>query len=88
MPEFKFGHECKCEVCGEAVNQQENPTTPSPEIDYFATLAQTQGVAVSTVKDGHLMMFKTSWLKQLLESLEKSKQDKCLIFLKQPDFKD
>ncbi len=61
---------------------------PNAAVDYFATLAETQGVAVSSVKDGHVLMFKTSWLKQLLEGLEKSGQEKCLILIKQPEFKD
>jgi hypothetical protein len=56
------------------------------EIDFFLTTVETQGVACSTVADGHVLMFKTSWLKSLLEKYEDKPQ--ISIFIKRPDFKN
>lgn len=55
-------------------------------IDFFLKLAETQGVACSTVKDGHLLMFKRSFLQEILD--KHPDRDKISIFVKRPDFKD
>ena len=43
------------------------------------------GVACSTVSDGHMLVFKRSKLKELLE--QNPNQDVLAIFVKRPDFK-
>lgn len=55
-------------------------------IDYFLKLVETQGVACSTVKDGHIIMFKRSWLQSLLDS--HSDNPEITIFIQRPDFKN
>jgi hypothetical protein len=53
------------------------------EIDFFLKMMETQGVAVSTVKDGHLIMFKRTWLEDLLKA---HPNPEITIFIKRPDF--
>lgn len=55
-------------------------------IDYFLKLVETQGVACSTVKDGHIIMFKRSWLQSLLDSHPDNSE--ITIFIQRPDFKN
>lgn len=51
--------------------------------DYMKTLADMQGVAVSTVSDGWVMLFKNSKLKELLDASEASGY--ALVFVKSGD---
>lgn len=55
-------------------------------IDYFLKLVETQGVACSTVKDGHIIMFQRSWLQSLLDS--HSDNPEITIFIQRPEFKN
>ena len=55
-------------------------------IEFFQTLVETQGVACSTVSDGHVLMFKRSFLQAMLD--KNADQEKFIIFVKRPDFKD
>lgn len=55
-------------------------------LDYFTEMVETQGVAVSTVADGHVLMFKREFLQSLLDKY--ADQEKLIIFIKRPDFKD
>jgi hypothetical protein len=58
----------------------------SDAIDFFKKLVETQGVACSTVNDGHVLMFKRSFLQDLIDkNLDK---EELVIFIKRPDFKD
>lgn len=56
------------------------------ELDFFNEMVETQGVAVSTVSDGHVLMFKREFLQSLLDKY--ADQEKLIIFIKRPDFKD
>ena len=53
--------------------------------EFFVKMVETQGVAVSTVSDGHVMMFKRAWLQNLLDQYPDREQ--ISIFIKRPDFK-
>lgn len=55
-------------------------------VDYFVKLVETQGVACSTVKDGHMLMFKREWLENLLKS--HPDKSELAIFIQRPDFKN
>jgi len=54
--------------------------------DYFAKICETQGVACSTVSDGHVLMFKRAWLENLLAAHPDKKE--IAIFIQRPDFKN
>lgn len=54
--------------------------------DYMQKMADLQGCACSTVKDGHLLLMKKSFLRELLEKYPD--KEHILIFVKRPDFKD
>lgn len=58
----------------------------SKAIEFFLELVEKTGVAVSTVSDGHVLMFKRIWLEKLLESTPDNQQ--ITIFIKRPDFKN
>jgi len=53
-------------------------------LDFFDKMFESQGVAVSSVKDGHVLRFKISLLKALVEKYA-DKED-LAIFVKKPDF--
>lgn len=55
-------------------------------VDFFIKTLDTQGVAVSTVKDGHILAFKREHLQQILDA--HPDQEKIIIFIKQPEFKN
>lgn len=54
-------------------------------IELFKQTVDTQGVACSTVKDGHLLMFKRATLQKFLDD---NAGDELIIFIKRPDFKN
>lgn len=54
--------------------------------DFLVESMLTQGVAASTVQDGHLLLFTRKWLESLLASHPTKKE--FSIFLKRPDFKN
>ncbi len=58
----------------------------SSPIDFFLETVKTQGIAVSSVKDGTIVMFKVSHMKELVERYEDS--ENITIFVKQPEFKN
>jgi len=53
------------------------------DTDFFLEIVRTQGVACSTVEDGHVLMFKREWLQSLLD---KYSNDSIAIFVKRPEF--
>lgn len=55
-------------------------------VEYFAEHADKFGAACSTVKDGHVLLFKLDFLQKLLD--DHPDQNQILIFLKRPDFKN
>jgi hypothetical protein len=52
-------------------------------IKHFADVADKEGVAVSHVKDGYLLMFKKEHMQRLLNEND---SDKLLIFIKYQKF--
>ncbi len=61
----------------------DDKTNTNDAIEYLMKLAETQGVVCSTVKDGHMLMFKRVWLGALLA---KCPNDDVCVFIKRPDF--
>ena len=55
-------------------------------INFFLDTVETQGVAVSSVTDGHVLMFKMSHLKQLISKY--GDEEKLTIFVKHREFKN
>lgn len=53
--------------------------------EFFAKMVETQGVACSTVSDGHVLLFKREWLQNLLDQYPD--RERLSIFIKRPDFK-
>ena len=54
--------------------------------EYFLKILETQGVVVSTVTDGHVLSFRRIWLETMLKAYPDD--EKFLIFIKQPDFRN
>jgi hypothetical protein len=54
------------------------------EIEFMVESAKRFGAACGTVKDGHVLIFNRSHLKDLLE---KSNEEMLVIFVKRPEFK-
>lgn len=54
--------------------------------DFLMEMCETQGAAASTVKDGHIILFKRKFLQAMLD--KNPTQEKLMIFIKRPDFKD
>jgi hypothetical protein len=52
--------------------------------EFLMELVKCQGVACSTVKDGHILMFKRAWLVDLLA--QHPDNPELCIFIKRPDF--
>jgi hypothetical protein len=51
-------------------------------VEGLLTLADKTGVAVSSVKDGHVLVFTKKHLEGILEAITASGQDKCVVFVK------
>lgn len=51
---------------------------------FLVELAEKHGVACSTVKDGHVLIFTKAHLQMLMEKIESSGHDKCIVFVKRP----
>lgn len=56
------------------------------ELEYFNAMFETQGVATSTVSDGHIIKFKRSMLQAMLD--KNPDNEEFVIFIKRPDFKN
>jgi hypothetical protein len=61
-------------------------TTKADGVDFLMKTAETQGVTVASVSDGHVMVFTRAHLEMFLAQIEKSGQDKLVVFIKQPTF--
>ena len=55
-------------------------------LDFLLKMLETQDVACSTVRDGHVLMFKMDKLKALVE--QHKDKEAITIFVKRPDFKN
>lgn len=51
-------------------------------VEGLMELADKSGVAVSKVKDGHVFVFTKRHIEGLLEKINESGQDKCVVFVK------
>lgn len=54
-------------------------------VDFFIETMKQDGVAVSTVSDGTMLLFKRSWLEDILK---KYPDETLSIFVKKRDFKN
>jgi hypothetical protein len=55
-------------------------------LDFFNELIDTQGVAVTTVSDGHVFGFMRKTLQAMLD--QHPGQEKFIVFVKNKEFKD
>ena len=55
-------------------------------IEYMIEMTNRIGASCATVDDGHVLIFKRSFLQDLLD--KNAAQEKIIIFLKRPDFKN
>lgn len=51
-------------------------------LDFFIELADRTGVAVTAVKDGHVMIFTKKHLEGLLKAVNDGGREKCVVFVK------
>ena len=63
------------------MNENENTKEAA---DFLVALMKAKGVACSTTKDGHLLMFKRSFLQAILNA--NPDKDEFVIMVKRPDF--
>lgn len=52
--------------------------------DFLLDLLEAQGVAASSVSDGHILLFKRKFLQDLLD--KNSDKEKIIIFVKRQEF--
>lgn len=55
-------------------------------VEYFSKLCDVQGASCLTVEDGHILMFKRSFLQELID--KNPDKEKVVIYLKRPEFKN
>jgi hypothetical protein len=55
-------------------------------LDFFNEVCELNGVACSTVDDGHILKFKMSFLKSLVEKY--SDKDEIVLCVQRPDFRN
>jgi hypothetical protein len=51
-------------------------------------LADKTGVAISSVKDGYVMVFTKKHIEGILQQLVSSGQEKCIVLVRQPKFEN
>lgn len=54
--------------------------------EFLLKIAELNGVACATVKDGHVLIFTRSKLVDVLARIDANGNDKAIIFIKRPDF--
>ncbi len=55
---------------------------------HIVDLADKQGVAVVTVKDGYVLVFTRWHLEQTLKAMDERKTDKCIVMIQQRKFEN
>jgi len=55
-------------------------------VDFLIDAAEKEGVACSTVSDGHVLVFKKSCLESLLKMMADKGTDSCVVFVKRQEF--
>lgn len=53
-------------------------------IDYLMELAEQQGVACTSVTDGHILVFTKRQIEAILFKINETNQDKCVVFVQRP----
>lgn len=61
---------------------------PDDIASFLLKSAEISGVACSTVSDGHVLVFTRQALVDLLDKAAANNDEKIVIFLKRPDFKN
>jgi hypothetical protein len=54
--------------------------------DFLLKTLELQGIAISSVSDGHVIVFSRKFIQGMLD--KDMDQDRFIIFLKRPDFKN
>jgi hypothetical protein len=54
-------------------------------VDYFLEIADKSGVAVTSVRDGHVFSFSKGHLEGMLDAIKESGSDHVLVFVKNSD---
>ena len=57
-------------------------------VEQLIAAAEADGVAVSTVKDGHVLVFMKQHLEKFLEKINESGQDRMVVFVQRREFKN
>lgn len=57
-------------------------------IDFLLKTVETEGIACSTVSDGHLLVFTKKRLEAIIAAIDAKGTDRAIVFVKRPDFKD
>lgn len=58
----------------------------SEAVDYINVMVKNQGATCTSVKDGHIFVFKKSFLKDLLD--KQLTDDNIVIFIQKPKFEN
>lgn len=58
----------------------------SDEVEYLLELLKTQNISCATVKDGHIIIFKRSYLQSILDN--NPDNETIMMFIKRPVFQD
>lgn len=53
--------------------------------EFLLELAEREGVACSSVKDGHVLIFMKAKLQAMLAEIEAKQADRAIVFVKRPD---
>lgn len=64
----------------------DTPDNAADAIDFMIKLADVEGIACSTVSNGHILVFKKTHLEGILKHITDKGSDKAIVFVKRPDF--
>ena len=57
-------------------------------IEDLFDMADREGVAVATVKDGYMLVFTRGHIERMLDMINKKGQDRCAVFVQHRQFKN
>jgi len=60
------------------------PPSDDADVNYLLEAAEKQGIACSTVKDGHVFVLTKLHLLAILSAMDEKKTDKAVLFVKKP----
>jgi len=55
------------------------------DVESLMTAAEENGVACSSVENGHVLVFTKRQLEAILAKMIETEQEKCVVFVKRPD---